>query len=98
MAAPATMNGFVNVVNDSASPVGKGWNIPGVLRLFSNSVSGVPAGMLLAPGDGSSWHFTQGAERTCFSLVTHCQRRRRLEPVLERDSAVRGAKGRGSAG
>lgn len=61
MAAPATVNGFVNVVNDSASPVGKGWNIPGVLRLYQNSVSGVPAGMLLAPGDGSSWYFTQGA-------------------------------------
>ena len=59
MAAPATVSGFVNVVNDSSSPIGKGWNIPGLMRLYQNNVSGVPAGVLLSTGQGPGWYFTQ---------------------------------------
>jgi hypothetical protein len=33
MSAPATLTGAVNVVNDSAGPVGKGWDIPGLYQL-----------------------------------------------------------------
>jgi hypothetical protein len=46
MAALATVSGYVNVVNDSSSPFGKGWDMPGLDRLFNNSVSGVPNGCL----------------------------------------------------
>ncbi|HEX7450163.1 MAG TPA: Ig-like domain-containing protein, partial [Pirellulales bacterium] len=59
MAAPATISGAVNVVNNSASPIGKGWDIPGMYRLFPNTASGVPAGVLLTTGDGLGWYFTQ---------------------------------------
>ncbi|HEV3339255.1 MAG TPA: Ig-like domain-containing protein, partial [Pirellulales bacterium] len=61
MTAPATITGAVNVVNDSSGPVGKGWDIPGLYRLYQNNVSGVPAGVLLGTGDGRSWYFTQGS-------------------------------------
>ncbi|HEV3344291.1 MAG TPA: Ig-like domain-containing protein [Pirellulales bacterium] len=62
MAAPATITGAVNVVNDSSGPVGKGWDIPGLYRLYQNNVSGVPAGVLLTTGEGGhSWYFTQGS-------------------------------------
>src|SRR5487761_1695027 len=61
MTAPATISGAVNVVNDAASPVGMGWDIPGLYHLYPNSVSGVPAGVLLSSGDGHSWYFTQGS-------------------------------------
>jgi len=64
MAAPATMNGFVNVVNNSSSPIGKGWDIPGLLRIFQNNVSRVPAGVLLTTGDGQGWYFIQGSGNT----------------------------------
>jgi RHS repeat-associated protein len=60
MASPATISGAVNVVNDSASPLGKGWDMPGLYRLFTNSVSGVPAGVLLSTGDGGAFYYTQG--------------------------------------
>lgn len=61
MAAPATVSGYMNVVNDSNSPFGQGWDMPGLLRLFNNSVSGVPAGVLLSTGDGGAWYYTQGS-------------------------------------
>jgi RHS repeat-associated protein len=61
LASPVTMTGALNVVNDSASPFGKGWDMPGLLHLFNNSASGVPAGMLLSTGDGGAWYYTQGA-------------------------------------
>jgi len=61
MAAPATVDGFVNVVNDSSSPIGKGWTIPGLLQLYPNNVNGVPAGVLLSTGGGQGWYFTQGS-------------------------------------
>ncbi|HQU46323.1 MAG TPA: Ig-like domain-containing protein, partial [Pirellulales bacterium] len=61
MTAPATVSGAVNVVNDSSGPVGKGWDIPGLDYLYQNNVAGVPAGVLLTPGDGQSWYFTQGS-------------------------------------
>ncbi|MGH7193374.1 MAG: Ig-like domain-containing protein, partial [Candidatus Saccharimonadales bacterium] len=59
MAGTSTINGFANVVNNSASPVGLGWDIPGVYHLYQNNVPGVPAGVLLTPGDGTGWYFTQ---------------------------------------
>ncbi|MGH7140012.1 MAG: hypothetical protein ACREHD_30095, partial [Pirellulales bacterium] len=62
MAAPATVSGAVNVDNDSASPFGKGWDMPGLYRLFANSVSGVPAGLLLSTGDGGAWYYTQNED------------------------------------
>ncbi|MGH7192755.1 MAG: cadherin-like domain-containing protein, partial [Candidatus Saccharimonadales bacterium] len=58
MQAPATVSGAVNVVNDEAGPVGKGWDIPGLDHLYQNSASGVPAGMLLTTGDGRGWYFS----------------------------------------
>jgi YD repeat-containing protein len=61
MSAPATLTGAVNVVNDSAGPVGKGWDIPGLYQLVQNNVPGVPAGVLLTTGDGHGWYFTQAA-------------------------------------
>ena len=64
MAAPATVSGFVNVVNDSASPFGRGWDMPGLFRLFQNTASGVPAGVLLSTGDGGAWYFTAGTGNT----------------------------------
>jgi VCBS repeat-containing protein len=56
----STLNGAVNVVNDESSPFGAGWDMPGLYHLFQNSASGVPAGVLLTPGDGTGWYFTQG--------------------------------------
>ena len=61
MASSATITGYVNVVNQSSSPFGKGWDMPGLLHLTSNSVSGVPAGVLLSSGDGGAFYFTQGS-------------------------------------
>src|SRR5487761_1699134 len=62
MTAPATISGAVNVVNDANSPVGKGWDIPGLYHVYPNNVQGVPAGVLLATGvDGQGWYFTQGS-------------------------------------
>ncbi|HEX5443218.1 MAG TPA: Ig-like domain-containing protein, partial [Pirellulales bacterium] len=60
MAAPVTISGAVNVVNDSSGPVGKGWDIPGLYHLDQNNVTGVPAGVLLTTGTGDGWYFTQG--------------------------------------
>ena len=59
--APVTLTGYANVVNNSSSPFGQGWDMPGVMHLYTNSASGVPAGVLLTPGDGSGWYFTQGS-------------------------------------
>lgn len=56
---PTTISGYVNVVNDSAGAVGKGWDIPGLYRLYQNNVQGVPAGVLLTSGDGRGWFFSQ---------------------------------------
>jgi VCBS repeat-containing protein/YD repeat-containing protein len=61
MAAPVTITGYVNVVNDSSSPFGKGWDMPGLLHLTNNSASGVPAGVLLTTGDGGAYYFTAGS-------------------------------------
>jgi hypothetical protein len=60
VAAPVTMTGALNVVNDSASPFGKGWDMPGLYRLFANNVNGVSAGVLLSTGDGGAFYYTQG--------------------------------------
>ena len=57
MSAPATISGAMDVVNDSSGPMGNGWDIPGLYRLYQNNVSGVPAGALLTTGDGHSWYF-----------------------------------------
>ncbi|HVA47490.1 MAG TPA: Ig-like domain-containing protein, partial [Pirellulales bacterium] len=62
MAAPTTISGAINVVNDSASPFGKGWDMPGLYRLFVNNVQGVPAGVLLSTGDGGAWYYSQNQD------------------------------------
>ncbi len=59
--APVTLTGYANVVNNSSSAFGQAWDMPGVMHLYTNSASGVPAGVLLTPGDGSGWYFTQGS-------------------------------------
>ncbi len=61
-AAPVTISGAVNVVNDSASPFGKGWDMPGLYRLFQNNVPGVPAGLLLSTGDAGAWYYSQNQD------------------------------------
>ncbi|MGH7140784.1 MAG: hypothetical protein ACREHD_34050, partial [Pirellulales bacterium] len=53
-----TLDGAVNVVNDQSSPFGAGWEMPGLYHLHQNTASGVPAGVLLTPGDGAGWFFT----------------------------------------
>jgi RHS repeat-associated protein len=57
--APATVSGYVAVVNNSASPFGAGWDMPGLDHLYQNNVSGAPAGMLLTDGTGEGWFFTE---------------------------------------
>ncbi|MGH7194658.1 MAG: RHS repeat domain-containing protein, partial [Candidatus Saccharimonadales bacterium] len=59
-----TINGFANVVNNSASPFGMGWDMPGVYHVYQNNVQGVPAGVLLTPGDGTGWYFTSAGGNT----------------------------------
>ncbi|HVA46449.1 MAG TPA: Ig-like domain-containing protein, partial [Pirellulales bacterium] len=56
-----TISGYVNVVNNSASPFGLGWDMRGLDRLFQNSVPGVPAGVLLTDGSGEGFYFTAGS-------------------------------------
>ena len=53
----STLDGAVNVVNDQSSPFGAGWEMPGLYHLYQNTASGVPAGVLLTPGDGTGWFF-----------------------------------------
>ncbi|HQU43047.1 MAG TPA: RHS repeat-associated core domain-containing protein, partial [Pirellulales bacterium] len=62
MQAPATISGYVDVVNDSASPFGQGWDMPGLLRLFQNNVQGVPAGVLLSAGDGGAFYYAANGD------------------------------------
>jgi RHS repeat-associated protein len=61
MSGTASISGAVNVIKGSSSAVGAGWDIPGVDRLYTNSATGVPAGVLETTGDGESWYFTQGS-------------------------------------
>jgi hypothetical protein len=56
--APATISGYAAVVNNSASPFGAGWDMPGLYHLYQNNVSGAPAGVLLTDGSGEGWFFT----------------------------------------
>ncbi|HVA50387.1 MAG TPA: RHS repeat-associated core domain-containing protein [Pirellulales bacterium] len=56
-----TISGYVNVVNNSASPFGLGWDMPGLDRLYQNNVPGVPAGVLLTDGSAEGWYFTAGS-------------------------------------
>ncbi|MGH7137818.1 MAG: hypothetical protein ACREHD_18875, partial [Pirellulales bacterium] len=56
-----TLDGAVNVVNDKSSTFGAGWEMPGLFHLYQNTASGVPAGVLLTPGDGTGWYFTAGS-------------------------------------
>ncbi|HEX7377250.1 MAG TPA: Ig-like domain-containing protein [Pirellulales bacterium] len=55
----STLDGAVNVVNDQSSPFGAGWEMPGLYHLYQNTAANVPAGVLLTPGDGTGWYFTQ---------------------------------------
>jgi RHS repeat-associated protein len=60
----SSASGAANVVNDQSSPFGVGWEMPGIDHIYSNSASGVPAGVLLTMGDGTGWYFTQGSGST----------------------------------
>ncbi|MGH7194932.1 MAG: hypothetical protein ACREJM_15565, partial [Candidatus Saccharimonadales bacterium] len=59
-----TINGFANVVNNSASPFGMGWDMPGLFHVYQNNVQGVPAGVLLTDGTGTGFYFTQGTSNS----------------------------------
>jgi hypothetical protein len=60
----STLDGAANVVNDQSSPFGAGWEMPGLYHLYQNTASGVPAGVLLTPGDGTGWFFAAGSGNT----------------------------------
>jgi hypothetical protein len=60
----SSTSGAANVINDLSSPFGAGWEIPGIDHIYQNTASNVPAGVLLATGDGNGWYFTQGTGNT----------------------------------
>ncbi|HEV3004251.1 MAG TPA: Ig-like domain-containing protein, partial [Pirellulales bacterium] len=62
MYGSSTITAAVNVDNESANPIGNGWQMPGVYHLTSNNVTGIPAGVVLTTGDGrGAYYFTQGS-------------------------------------